>query len=306
MGRSAIAAHGSPPHLWIDPLVEYRDIYQTISLARPAMALANTGAAGETNHRGLCFQVELQLFSDPKKRGTSRHVASLTDSALAWLGVQVAKLDTIARQLDPLGRGIIPADPASVPELGLGDLGYGTRSRWRLTAAEWASYSGGILGHGHVPENSHYDPSGEFDFARLIEHAQAAAGNTAPARRVELRVGSTGPAVKAWQQLLNLVFGFKLATDGHFGPLTRDDTSAAEKLLGLKQDGIVDQALADKVAAIRKSQDAKQTRRPFTAPAPPSPQPIDDELERLATNLADLTRASHSRATELVASIRTR
>lgn len=306
MGRSAIAAHVSPPHLWTDPLPDYRDHFQTIDLARPALALQNTpGGAAETNHRGLCFQVELQLFSDPKKRHTARHVSNLADDDLRWLGEQIAVLDRISRDLDPHNRGIIPTSTTAVPELALGDLGYGTRSAWRLNAAEWYAF-GGILGHGHVPDNSHYDPSGEFDMVRLIEHAQAAQlgnGQAPPTHRV-LRVGSPHrDAVEAWQIIINRVFGLRLAEDGRFGPLTAEGTREVEGLLGVVVDGVVDQGLADKVAQIDRDQAAKRTPRPFPrvvkAPAPaPAPTPAPTP----APAPPGLARADTSRALELIRS----
>lgn len=47
---------------------------------------------------------------------------------------------------------------------------YGNNNRQRLTMAEWRN-AYGIVGHQHVPENSHGDP-GDFKITRLIQFAK--------------------------------------------------------------------------------------------------------------------------------------
>jgi peptidoglycan hydrolase-like protein with peptidoglycan-binding domain len=54
----------------------------------------------------------------------------------------------------------------------------------------------------------------------------------APAHPI-LRIGSTGPAVTAWQMLVGVV------ADGQFGPLTAEATKTWQRARGLEPDGVV-------------------------------------------------------------------
>lgn len=280
MGREAIAGHTSPPHLWGDPLPNYRDIFQTVDLQEPARALRNIeGYAPQTNRRGIMIQVELQLYADPRLRGTERHVSSLTDDDLRWIGELVVLIDQQVMAMDPYGRSVIPDTPDAIPPMGPGDSGYGLGSEWRLGWPEFRDYRGGILTHAHSPDDAHYDTSGDFDIRRMAEWAIAlkAGGAASAPAFVVLRQGMSGPLVTGWQALLNLVFGKRLVEDGIFGPISTEETRSVEEDLIEAEvyegrvDGVVDQALADVVGEIKAGQDAGDLPRPWrwAAPAPP-------------------------------------
>ena len=227
-GAGQVAAHQYPPHLWLDPIRE--EILQTISLDRPALALQNPGKGIETNHRGLCFQIELQLFTDPSRKDSPRHVTALTDQQLAWIGAQIKTLDTISRQLDPQGRGFLPDTPDEVRNFPNTDVGYGKQGAYRLTPDQWMA-TGGIRGHVEVPGNSHYDPSG-LDTKRIVEHAL---GNPELVRK--LRPGNKGEQVRQLQQHLNDSHGQKLVEDGDYGPATTAAVRTVQALLGIPVTG---------------------------------------------------------------------
>ena len=50
--------------------------------------------------------------------------------------------------------------------------------------------------------------------------------------------GSTGYVVEWWQERCNEILGHSQKVDGHYGPRSRKETIALQKLLGLKVDGI--------------------------------------------------------------------
>lgn len=272
MERSAIGEHRSPPHLWADPI--NRDVFQTVPLNHAALALRNpTGVPSETNHRGVCLQVEWQLYSSPRFSSSPRHVDQLTDDQLKWMGETVATLDDVCRRVDPRGRGFLPDDPAGPNVLTgpRGDAGFGDRTPWRLTPAQWDTFSG-VLGHVHVPQNDHFDPS-SLDVRRVVEHAIAASPHKQTGRPAPmLRAGSTGEAVKRWQQVLNYTIDARLNVDGVFGPTTVQATKDLEAAMGLAPDGAVsvEQArLANKIVARQK---AGTEKRPLPIPgARPDP-----------------------------------
>lgn len=292
MGRSAIGAHRSPPHLWLDPLPDYRDIFQTVDLSEPARALRNiAGYAPQTNRRGIMIQWELQLFADPKRRDSARHVSALTDDDLRWLADQAVLVDEIVRTIDPQGRGVIPASADQVPEMGPGDQGYGLRSKWRLSADEFMNYRGGILGHAHSPDDSHYDPSGDFPMTRFVEFCIAAKTGTRPVSKQVLRRGVNSPTVGRWQKLANKVFDVRLAVDNDFGPLTADATRTIQGWLEIPVTGEVDQSLVDVVQQLRDDQDAGRADRPWR-PKPEEPKvTIGDNASAVAAIRAMRTHA---------------
>lgn len=211
MERSAIEAHRSPPHLWVDPWK--RDIFQTVDLARPARALENRpGGAAETNRRGVNIQIELQAYADPRRRGSVRHVSNIGAAEIEFLAEVIRQLDAMIRQIDPRRRGVIPCSP---PTVGAGDSGYGVASQWRLSADEFDQFSGGLLGHCHVPDNAHYDPGGDFPWSELV----AAVNGTPPSVR-PLGPGDVGERVRDMQRDLNLAIDARIAVDGDYGPQT--------------------------------------------------------------------------------------
>jgi hypothetical protein len=53
-----------------------------------------------------------------------------------------------------------------------------------------------------------------------------------------LKLGSSGPAVRTLQTLLNK-FGYKTSIDGNFGPKTEEAVKAYQKAVGFAEDGIV-------------------------------------------------------------------
>lgn len=155
----AYLRHNSWPHVTVDP--GSRERVQHLPLDVPARSLRNSGTPGETNRAPTVVQVEIVGHAADTLRWSS--------ATLDWLGAEV---------VGPICRA------ASIP-LRADVTFYGTDAAWtlatvdarqRLTRAEWEQYEG-ILGHQHVPEQTHWDP-GALDITRIIT---AASGGATPA-----------------------------------------------------------------------------------------------------------------------------
>lgn len=124
------------PHVTVDLA---RGVYvQHVPLNKGAYALRNGRGGVETN-RERVYQIEIVGFASEFK-DTDWHMA--------------LALNVIRPIMDAMGDV-----PVVFPEVGfLGvDEAYGYGSRTRMTGPEWLGFSG-ILGHQHVPENTHWDP----------------------------------------------------------------------------------------------------------------------------------------------------
>ena len=175
---SAYKANRSWPHLTVDPT--RRDRWQHLALDVPARALRNRAGGAETNREPRVFQVEILGFAS---------LSHLWPAAeLDWLGAEV---------FGPLARATGTPLVSTVEFFGEG-AGWilaSESARQRLSVEAWDRYAG-ILGHQHVPENTHWDP-GRLDVARIIAAAGGSTGGGAPVaptetektlERIELRL----------------------------------------------------------------------------------------------------------------------
>lgn len=122
---------------------------QLVPWTQPARSLRHPRGTPETNNRGYTvatshlgkvYQVEVVGYANKVRDG---EYADLWWRGLAeYLSNRCARLGVPVRFPYPFG----------------GVEGYGVRGAYRLTWAEWEKASG-ILGHCHVPANSHWDPS---------------------------------------------------------------------------------------------------------------------------------------------------
>ncbi|MEW1613533.1 MULTISPECIES: peptidoglycan-binding protein [unclassified Streptomyces] len=100
-----------------------------------------------------------------------------------------------------------------------------------------------IVGHSEVPGNDHTDPGVHWDwnyYMQLVGGGPGTGGDslTFPSYTLQ-QSGSSGPQVKAVQQLLNAQ-GYPAGTaDGVFGPATRTATQAFQRARSLTADGAV-------------------------------------------------------------------
>lgn len=113
-------------------------------------SLRNLAGGVETNNRPGVWQIEIVGFSE--------HVTGYPDG---WYRRLATYLHRKCNDWDIPYR--FPHDFKGSQQA------YGARSSTRLTPAQWMAATG-IVGHQHVPENSHWDP-GPIDVARLVRYA---------------------------------------------------------------------------------------------------------------------------------------
>lgn len=230
---------GSAPHVTIRPIPgKGIEVREHIPFTQYARALVNLPGGPQTNRRGV-LQVELIGTCDPKHRGSS-----------AWYFWPEADA-VVIKALADYFRPILAAYkiPHRAPTFVAYPASYGTRASQRLSAEEWNSYNG-IVGHQHVPENSHGDP-GAFPIAAFIKALGATPSTAKPAApapskprpRVPAFPGVTRPssrvngATRAFQARLR-ARGWEIGVDGKHGPQTTRVLKAFQKQKGLKVDGI--------------------------------------------------------------------
>lgn len=154
--ESALGAYNNgvgPPHATVD--LDDGVFWQHIPLDRHAYALRNLRGGTETNKDNV-IQVELGGFA-----------ADTANKDLRWYSRLAYYV--VGPILDA-----VPGIAVQVPSQGFtGVDGYGKNGRVRMSAAEWDGFSG-ILGHSHVPENTHWDPgalNGDLLVALLTRQA---------------------------------------------------------------------------------------------------------------------------------------
>lgn len=164
--EGAVAAYRKKnawPTLTVDP--RRRRKVQHVRFDRPARALANTSAPGQTNRTPTTTQVEIVATSVMRPTNGLVSVHDLTDDDLDWLGREV---------FGPLARATgtpLVAPLTFWPQ----DAGWTLASktaRQRMSPAEWVAFTG-VCAHQHVPENEHWDCGG-LDIARILRAAGAA------------------------------------------------------------------------------------------------------------------------------------
>jgi len=240
--------NGYAPHFGVS--LDKDTYWQYNSTAKASSALRNAAGGTETN-RDNAIQVEIEGFAK--------------DSG-GWSEAKVLKL--VQRVLVP----IIRSQPLIAPVVPF-EFAKGYRDaneRVRLSAAEWDAVSG-IVGHCHVPENTHWDP-GPFDIDlinRLLTRELAAVDDGV----ADLGRGATGPAVAELQRNLNFWLKTDLVTDGLFGPKTERAVMRYQNKLRVSETGVWDARSRLANEAFFKflaTLDAATGKRPLVPPpAPP-------------------------------------
>jgi len=147
VGRNLLR-DGKPSHQVYDPADG--TVVHLVDWGASAKSLKNLGGGVETNRRGGVYQVEIVGFA--------ADVPRYGDGWYANLGRY------LTRVCDELGV------PKVFPCRFVAGEGYGLNARQRLSHEAWMTVEG-IIGHQHVPENSHWDP-GALDVARLMQHME--------------------------------------------------------------------------------------------------------------------------------------
>lgn len=139
--KATLDRNRSWSHWLIDPATGK---WETLVHSGSARSLRNLSGGVETNNRGGVWQVEIV--------GKAADVPNYSDR---WYQVLAEWVVAICEE-----KGI----PRKFPYPFAGSDAYGTKGKVRLSNQEWLEVEG-IIGHQHVPENTHWDP-GRID--RLI------------------------------------------------------------------------------------------------------------------------------------------
>ena len=134
------------PHFTIEP--KSGEIHQHISMSHAARALAHPSGTPETNRAGV-IQIEIIGTCDPSHRGQSswNFLPDMSDAQAANIG----KLVDMIRKAIPAIPLKVAAEFEPYPEPSYGS------GHPRMSTSAFAK-AVGVLGHQHVPSNSHGDP----------------------------------------------------------------------------------------------------------------------------------------------------
>lgn len=146
---AAYKANNSWPHFTVDPIKKIK--YQHVDTGFPARALRNKAGGTETN-RGGAIQIEIV--------GRASESHNWSQETLKWLAEEV---------IGPICKNEGIKLEAPLKFLGQQDgLLASEKAKQRLSYKDWES-ANYILGHQHVPENSHWDP-GKIDIEKILSY----------------------------------------------------------------------------------------------------------------------------------------
>jgi len=232
VSRSLAEGFENPPHLWYSP--ERRELFQTVDLRTPAYALLHPRRTPETNHRGPCLQVEIEGFARNTRTWPAAWYENIAQDVVAPLEL------FCRREYDqPLITGRSTTSLRFADELdGLGTLAW-TGSPVRLSNPEWV-VAHGLVGHQHVPYNSHWDP-GHFRMSELLSHLTDPYAPRTLLLNPNGWLALRGSDVQQWQNLLVLLEVLpRSAVDGVFGPATNEATRQLQINMEMEPTGVVD------------------------------------------------------------------
>lgn len=165
---------GKAPHQVYDPsdgtVVHCHDWHMS------GAALKNLAGGVETNRRGGVKQVEIVGYA-----------AEVPFYGASWYENLGRYLNRVCDQTGTPKTFPYPFVPG----------GYGTGAPQRLSNQQWLAVEG-IVGHQHVPENSHWDPGG-LDVARLLPYLEGD-DDVTPQELLDAQIHGDGPlaAVLSW------------------------------------------------------------------------------------------------------------
>ena len=232
VNRSLAEGFENPPHLWYSP--ERRELFQTVDLRTPAYALLHPRRTPETNHRGPCLQVEIEGFARNSRTWPAAWYENIAQDVVAPL-----ELFCRSEYNQPLITGRSTTSLRFADELdGLGALAW-TGSPVRLSEPEWV-VAHGLVGHQHVPYNSHWDP-GHFRMTELLSHLTDPYAPRTLLLNPNGWLALRGSDVQQWQNLLVLLEVLPpRAVDGVFGSATNEATRQLQINMEMEPTGVVD------------------------------------------------------------------
>ncbi len=233
--------HSSYPHFTVE-----RDgtVWQHIDTARGARALRNNSGGVETN-RARAVQIEVVGYAAEPVWPAVQRVA--VGGLLRWIGTTHG-VRLAGETFHGPGKFTLASESSPI----------------RLAGPDWLAFNG-VLGHQHVPENSHWDPGG-IDLAAIV-------GGTEPddLEGEHMGPGDKGPKVRHWQRRM-IALGFARRPDGStvtewndkwadadYGPATTAATKRLQDTVGYRPTGEVDADLRDRM--VEAFTDVRDTNR---------------------------------------------
>ena len=182
------------PNFTIRPNFNRRtvEVRQHFPANKSSRALENRAGGVQTNTQN-CIQIELVGTCDPathKKWGSAQHI--YMPDPPQWFIDGVADL---LKWLDKTYSGIKIVDGAPRGWKAY-HASYGSSNKNRMTFKEWDA-STGIIGHQHVPENSHGDP-GSFPIKKLIAAATSAKPAPKPSPKPKTKTFGRHISLNLW------------------------------------------------------------------------------------------------------------
>lgn len=227
---------GYAPHSTIEPLPgKGIEVREHIPFGQFAKAFENRSGGVETNTSGV-LQFELIGTCDERQKGNLYY----------WPDADDVVLEALADYLKPImtGYGIPLRSTVTWKSYNKGQRpsSYGLDNGVRLTGSQWFNYRG-ILGHQHVPENSHGDP-GDFPITKLLRFLGASSGGTQDVPFTPPKPSSGGGFTPLWtptgsMSVKQVQRAVGVKADGLYG----HDTKAAvaryqREKLGVTVDGL--------------------------------------------------------------------
>lgn len=230
------------PHFTIDPW--NRTWRQHYPLSEAAWALKATSLVS-TNTMGA-VQVEIIGTCDPRNAAlATKYVPGLRGDNLTWL---LGLLRTIA------GKAGIPWQAPGLTWIEY-PASYGTGAVQRLSPAAWTAYRG-LVGHQHVPGNSHGDP-GKIPIDQWLGTAQEGEEDDMTPQEREALFGNDGMIAKV-SAMWSWMGGGRGASSPTEFKMIRDRLDGLAALVAAGAADVDESALADKIAAIIPSTIADQ------------------------------------------------
>lgn len=223
-GLPSYSNGGTAPDLTIDPWGETLKVWQHFrSVAMSAKALRDTGGFAE--NRDHVAQVEIIGYSDPRQVSSGKYLPTAPDEVLrriaevtAWFHVEWGI--PLAKPTQPW-----PYYPNS----------YGKNNGARMSTAQFDAYSG-ILGHLHVPDSVHGDPS--LDIDKVLAFARELLNTPQEPTLPILHPGASGDGVLALRNLL-IMHGYTVLPYGAYDTATYIVVRSFQRRMKLTVDGLV-------------------------------------------------------------------
>lgn len=198
-----------------------------------------TGSARQGARALLAWALEAYRSADVHSLGiyNCRTVVGGSSTSLHGEGRAVdLGLPVVAGRGNPVGHAIVEQLGANGARLGIQAIVF-DRQVWSAKSPLGRRYDGAHPHYDHLHIELTRQAS---DLLTLTTFRHVLGGAASPLDQEDImRQGDNGPRVAAWQHRIDQLPDIDCTVDGDFGPKTVEATKAAQKLLGLGEDGEV-------------------------------------------------------------------